>query len=42
MRLSVNDATEIKNLISDALTDDIESHELFMKGIHYSYYYEEE
>ena len=41
MRLSVNDATEIKNLISDALTDDIESHELFMKGIDYSYYYEE-
>lgn len=42
MRLSVNDATEIKVLISDALTDDIESHELFMKGIDYSYYYEEE
>ncbi|MBQ0047493.1 MAG: Fic family protein [Prevotellaceae bacterium] len=42
MRLSVNDATEIKALISDALTDDIESHELFMKGIDYSYYYEEE
>lgn len=42
MRLSVNDATEIKALISDALTDDIESHELFMKGIDYSYHYEEE
>ena len=42
MRLSVNDATEIKALISDALTDDIESHELFTKGIDYSYYYEEE
>lgn len=42
MRLSVNDTTEIKVLISDALTDDIESHELFMKGIDYSYYYEEE
>lgn len=42
MRLSVNDATEIKALISDALTDDIESNELYMKGIDHSYYYEEE
>lgn len=31
----------IKNLIKDALTDDIHSREMFMKGIDYSYYYEE-
>ena len=32
----------IKNLIKDALTDEINSREMFMKGIDYSYYYEEE
>lgn len=42
MRLSVNDATVIKRLISNALTDDITSREMFLKGIDYSYYYEEE
>jgi cell filamentation protein len=31
----------IKNLIQNALTDDIHSREMFMKGIDYSYYYEE-
>ena len=32
----------IFNLLSDALTDDIDNREIFMKGIDYSYYYEEE
>lgn len=32
----------IKGLLYNALTDDINSRELFMKGIDYSYYYEEE
>ena len=32
----------IKKLIQDALTTEIESREMFMKGIDYSYYYEEE
>jgi cell filamentation protein len=33
--------TEIKTLIKNALTDKINSREMFMKGIDYSYYYEE-
>jgi cell filamentation protein len=40
IKSSVN-STEIKNLIKNALTDDINSREMFMKGIDYSYYYEE-
>jgi cell filamentation protein len=32
----------IKNLLKNALTDEINSREMFMKGIDYSYYYEEE
>jgi len=32
----------IKTLIHNALTDEIDSREMFMKGIDYSYYYEEE
>lgn len=35
------DATKIKNLIFSTLTSDIDNHEIFMKGIDYSYYYEE-
>ena len=41
MERSVIDATDIKRLISAALTDRIDDRELFMKGIDYSYYYEE-
>lgn len=41
MERSVIDATDIRNLISAALTDRIDDRELFMKGIDYSYYYEE-
>ena len=41
MTQSVADASRIKSLIQAALTDDITSREMFMKGIDYSYYYEE-
>ena len=30
------------NLLKNALTEDIDNREIFMKGIDYSYYYEEE
>ena len=39
---SHTDSTQIKSLISDALTDKIHDREMFMKGIDYSYYYEQE
>ena len=42
MTLSVADSTRIKALLQNALTDDIHSREMFMKGIDYSYYYEQE
>ena len=42
MRESVVDSTHIKALLSGALTDKINDRETFMKGIDYSYYYEEE
>jgi len=35
------DSTEIKALLRCALTDEVNSREMFMKGIDYSYYYEE-
>jgi cell filamentation protein len=38
---SVIDSNGIKNLIKNALTDEIFSREMYMKGIDYSYYYEE-
>lgn len=38
---SVLDSSILKKLIQIALTDDIHSREMFMKGIDYSYYYEE-
>jgi len=41
MRESVVDATKIKKLLNGALTDKINDLEMFMKGIDYSYYYEE-
>lgn len=34
-------STAIRNLLINALTDEINSREMFMKGIDYSYYYEE-
>jgi len=42
MRESLTDPTKIKNLLQGALTTDIKSREMFMKGIDYSYYYEDE
>ncbi|SFH03704.1 cell filamentation protein [Algoriphagus hitonicola] len=38
---SVTDSTAIKGLLEKALTSKIDSREMFMKGIDYSYYYEE-
>lgn len=40
MAESVADTSEIRRLVADALTDEIRSREIFMKGIDYSYYYE--
>ncbi len=42
MRRSTTDATTIKFLLQGALTDRIYDREIFMKGIDYSYYYEQE
>ena len=41
MHRSTTDATRIKELLRGALTDKIDDREIFMKGIDYSYYYEE-
>ncbi len=40
VKSSIN-SMELKNLLKNALTDEINSREMFMKGIDYSYYYEE-
>jgi len=42
MRESVADSTHIKTLVQPALTTKIDDREMFMKGIGYSYYYEQE
>ena len=42
MKRSVVDASKIFSLLQKALTDKIDDREIFMKGIDYSYYYEEE
>ena len=42
MKASPLDSKPIFNLLSGALTDDIDNRDIFMKGIDYSYYYEEE
>ena len=42
MRVSTTDATPIKTLLKGAMTDRIDDREIFMKGIDYSYYYEQE
>ena len=42
MRRSTTDATAIKALLRGAMTDKIDDREIFMKGIDYSYYYEQE
>ena len=42
MEKSVSDPSQIKNLLHSALTDKINDREMFMKGVDYSYYYEQE
>lgn len=42
MRVSTTDARPIKTLLGGAMTDRIDDREIFMKGIDYSYYYEQE
>ena len=42
MRKSVVDSSNIEQLLKSALTDKINDRETFMKGIDYSYYYEQE
>ena len=41
MRRSTTDARSIKSLLQGAMTDRIDDREIFMKGIDYSYYYEQ-
>ena len=41
MKVSTTDSHAIKKLVKDALTDKINDREMFMKGIDYSYYYEQ-
>ena len=42
MHRSTTNSTRIKALLQQALTDRIDDREIFMKGIDYSYYYEQE
>jgi cell filamentation protein len=42
MEKSVRDSMPIKALIKSALTYKINDREVFMKGVDYSYYYEQE
>ena len=42
MRESVSDSAHIRALVKSALTTKIDDREMFMKGIDYSYYYEQE
>ena len=42
MTESISDSSRIKILLKQALTDKINDREMFMKGIDYSYYYEQE
>ena len=42
MTASVADSMAIRDLLRPALTDQINDREMFMKGIDYSYYYEED
>lgn len=42
MRRSTTDSTYIKALLNGAMTGKIDDREIFMKGIDYSYYYEQE
>ena len=42
MQKSVADSSDIKRLLQSALTDKINDRETFMKGLDYSYYYEQD
>ena len=42
MRISTTNPATIKSLLVGAMTDRIDDREIFMKGIDYSYYYEQE
>ena len=42
MKRSVVDVSDIKSLLQSGLTEKINDRETFMKGIDYSYYYEQE
>ena len=42
MRISTTNPAIIKSLLAGAMTDRIDDREIFMKGIDYSYYYEQE
>ena len=42
MRQSTTDSTMIRELLRGAMTDQIDDREMFVKGIDYSYYYEQE
>lgn len=42
MESSVTDSAQIKALLKWAFTDEIDDREVFMKGVDYSYYYEQE
>jgi hypothetical protein len=42
MEKSVTNSTQIKALLQSSLTDKINDREMFMKGVDYSYYYEQE
>lgn len=42
MQISTTNAIPIKKLLKEAMTDRIDDREIFMKGIDYSYYYEQE
>ena len=42
MRQSTTDSSAIRELLRSAMTDQINDREIFMKGIDYSYYYEQE
>jgi cell filamentation protein len=41
MMLNPTNSTTLKTLLSNSLTDKITDREMYMKGIDYSYYYEE-
>jgi cell filamentation protein len=42
MRKSMTNPNPIKTLLQSAMTDKINDRDIFMKGIDYSYYYEQE